>query len=111
MSDLRTFALIDADGVLTGFARQQPTGASAETGIPVPDGCDLTPGRYRWNGEEARFEPIGLPQGDRTGEAIAIALGLRALANASNAQLPAASEAWVAAIEREARRRSTQTED
>lgn len=112
MSDLRTFALVDASGVLTGFTHQHQAEQSDGIGIPVPADCDLVPGRYRWNAERTRFDPINLPpDGDRTGETIAIALALRALATAFSVQLPAASEAWVAATERRARQRPTQTED
>ncbi len=44
-------ALIDADGVLTGF---DETGKAA--GVTVPVDCDLLPGKYRWDGDS--FQPL-----------------------------------------------------
>ncbi|KKK52485.1 hypothetical protein LCGC14_3104440, partial [marine sediment metagenome] len=52
------FAIIDEDGVLTGFrpAEENEILLDRNDVVEVPEGCDLEPGRYRWDG--ARFMPI-----------------------------------------------------
>jgi len=52
------YAVLEAGTmVLTGFE----TGAAGKAGklrIEVPAECDLTPGKFKWNAEAARFDPL-----------------------------------------------------
>lgn len=45
-----TLALLDETGLLTGYETGDAASADARR-IPVPEGCDLAPGKYRWDGE------------------------------------------------------------
>jgi hypothetical protein len=50
-------ALLDQAGVLTGYEEVEAGEVPGRVGrIPVPDGCDLVPGKYRWDGKS--FIPI-----------------------------------------------------
>lgn len=53
-------ALLGEDGTLTGFDKAPPS-PSPEGAVEVPEGCDLVPGRYRWDGRA--FQPLS--GGDR----------------------------------------------
>jgi hypothetical protein len=50
-------AILDADGIYQGaehIAESQVTDAH----VLLPDGCDLPPGRYRWEHELKAFMPL-----------------------------------------------------
>lgn len=91
-------ALLDDNGVLLGFDR-----SGRSNGIAVPVDCDLEPGKYRWIGPAARWEPIikefpkALPAGPPD-MLIAMALGLRAIGR--TIPLPAYTLAWLEGFER-----------
>ena len=55
-------AVLDDTGVYQGM-QDIPLADLTPDHIHLPDGCDLPPGRYRWDSENKTFIPI--PKGDR----------------------------------------------
>lgn len=56
-SGLINVAQLDATAMLVGFAEVEDW-RDGDPGIPVPEGCDLATGQYRWNQELVRFDPV-----------------------------------------------------
>lgn len=88
-------ALVDGTGLLTGF---DETGQAE--GVSVPVGCDLLPGKYRWDGKSWQpmlqafdSKEISAPE-DRS----AIALALIAIRDGK--PMPPYSMAWLAIFEK-----------
>lgn len=54
-------ARLDAAGVYQGIDTIKLCQLTPEH-VPLPDGCDLPPGRYFWDREKATFLPISIPQ-------------------------------------------------
>lgn len=54
-TDQVTVAVLDADGVLTGYKQ---TAKPAKDAIVVPDDCDLAPGKFRWDPNAGAFIPL-----------------------------------------------------
>jgi hypothetical protein len=50
-------ARLDADGVFQGVEEIDLAQLTVDH-VPLPDGCDLPPGRYRWLPERQAFWPI-----------------------------------------------------
>jgi len=85
------WAVINAAGVLTGFSQSDQS-----SGIEVPDDCDLTPGRYRWDDAMRAFIPITAQQDSikQEPDAIrAIYLGFSAIRDGK--PLPQATLDWL----------------
>lgn len=87
-------AIIDRFGILMRYERTN------DEGIPVPEDCDLVPGKYRWDGE--RFIPImqafGKQTIDNPSTVAAIAEGFIAIRDRK--PLPISTLEWLAAYER-----------
>lgn len=97
-----TVALLDDTGLLTGYdIRTVPAELIGAPGcVRVPEGCDLAPGKYRWNAVAGRFDPLppnepgqGPPPPDATR---AIWAGLRAMQQ-QGMEFPAETRAWIKA--------------
>jgi hypothetical protein len=89
-------ATLDTNGVLTGYEEVSDANHVTTTAqVAVPDGCDLTPGQYRWDGE--RFMPLQ-PDSfaeEATPQAVhAIALGFAHLWN-NGTDLPSYTVDWL----------------
>ena len=91
-------ALLDDSGMLKGFrVVSKPKAVQTAAQVPVPDDCDLVPGRYRWDADRGAF----LPTGKATAAAAptdalrAIWLGFRALKE-QGIVLPEETLAWMA---------------
>jgi len=100
-----TFAILDAAGVLQGFEKVPKKKWKPAAGrVPVPDDCDLAPGRYRWDGEQGTFVPLA-PKGSGDATTVdvpsihAIALGFASLHN-QGLVLHVEALAWLRAYER-----------
>ena len=67
-------AILDRDGVIAAFENvsAQRWGAPEAGEVPVPDGCDLEPGRYRWDG--TRFSPVNVDVFGMNGPRASLAL-------------------------------------
>jgi hypothetical protein len=86
-------AILDADGVLTGFVR-----SGNATGPDVPAHCDLEQGRYRWDEENRSFDPLPVSHRRVAGEenqTRAIWAGLSAIDAAMPDLLPAVTRRWL----------------
>lgn len=87
-------AVLAADGTLVSFDK-----SGKADGIAVPVGCDLDPGKYRWNAPAARFDHIPEAFGERPAlppdQVKAIARGFMAIRDARLVRLPAATLAWL----------------
>lgn len=98
-----TVALLDETGLLAGYDRRSvgPDWIGEEGCIHVPDGCDLAPGKYRWNAAGGRFDPLP-PNEPPASEMLepsslrAIWLGFKALQEGGQA-FPAETAAWIEA--------------
>lgn len=53
----QTIANLDVNGVYFGVITLDPANPPAVV-VPVPADCDLAPGRYVWNAEHQRFDPL-----------------------------------------------------
>ena len=97
---LGTVAILDAQAVLLGFKKVSVT-ARKETKfqVPVPDECDLTPKKYRWDAEAKTFVPLPTPVVGSTAEhpdqVKAIALGFMALREQGVVELPNLTNEWL----------------
>lgn len=98
---MATIAKLDNNGVLTGYEEVSDADHTTTTAqVAVPDGCDLSPGQYRWDGE--RFMPL---QPDSFAETAtpqavhAIALGFASLWNAGT-DLPDYTVQWLREYEK-----------
>lgn len=94
---MATLAMLDKRGVLTGYESCAGKAWKTRKGqVAVPDGCDLAPGRYRWDGKT--FLPLA-PDGsqdrlEQEPDAIrAIALGFVKLSE--TVELPEATLLWL----------------
>lgn len=90
-------ARLDRSGVLMGY-EDMPKGnkATVTDGMPewVDGGdCDLKPGRYRWNPQAGRFDPV---KSDKVDTETAIIEGFRHLRDVEDMTLPAVTESWIA---------------
>lgn len=97
-----TVALLDETGLLTGFDTRdvESDWIGAAGVVLVPDGCDLAPGKYRWNAAAGRFEPLP-PNEPGQGPPPAAAMraiwkGFRAL-DEQGIALPDETRRWIAA--------------
>lgn len=107
--ETHTYAILDRFGVLKGYKRATVAQADAEnTGqmpglVCVPDECDLTIGRYRFDAHHGRFDP--LPPADPmkpdlpTDTLRAIWKGFMSLHEAGH-EFPEETRAWLAAFGR-----------
>lgn len=90
-------ARLDRSGVLMGYEDiADGSVATVTDGIPewVDGGdCDLKPGRYRWNPQAGRFEPV---KSEKVEAETAIIEGFRHLRDVEGMTLPAATESWIA---------------
>ncbi len=50
-------AKLDVNGIYWGVQTIDRVDLTAEH-VEVPENCDLTPGAYRWNAEQKRFDPL-----------------------------------------------------
>lgn len=91
-----TIAKLDSNGVLTGYEEVSEANHTTTTAqVAVPDGCDLSPGQYRWDGE--RFMPLQPDSFSETAspQAVhAIALGLAHIWN-NGTDLPDYTVQWL----------------
>lgn len=89
-------ARLDADGVYHGIDHLPADQVTADH-VPLPDGCDLPPGCYRWDRASSAFVPLAGPQ-QRAVEAPvalnALAWGLLAM-HGAGLRLPPAAAAWL----------------
>lgn len=88
-------AVLDEAGLLTGFetVERGPDWKPATNQVPVPDGCDLAPGRYRWVAPQHAFLPVAPAAPGIEAEPNALrALALDLAARRETA--PAESVAW-----------------
>lgn len=97
MAEKRQFAIIDANGVLLSYVFSVKD-RSAANHVEVPPGCDLVPGRYRWNGTDKRWDPVGVGIGnpdviDEPEALYCIAEGFLAVAG-QGISLPETTLAW-----------------
>jgi len=53
----KTIAKLDANGVYWGVVALDPLNPPSVV-VPIPLECDLQPGRYVWNAEHQRFDPL-----------------------------------------------------
>jgi hypothetical protein len=82
---MKALAVLDSAGVLTSYEQIEDDvledAILPGSRILVPDGCDLAPGKYRWNGQT--FIPIGANGQDMVAEELdtvrAITLALMAI--------------------------------
>lgn len=95
-------AVLDEQGVLTGFEEIEAENHTPPPDrVEVPGGCDLVPGRYRWDGDQ--FVPIplrggaGIPEEPNTLRAIA--RGFMALRD-QGTELPGETLDWISWYER-----------
>ncbi|MBL4839404.1 MAG: hypothetical protein JKY47_01070 [Thalassospira sp.] len=91
-------ARLDGAGVLTGFDTiAEDSVASVTAGIPewvsVPADCDLKPGRYRWNGEAGRFDPV---KSDKVDAEVAIIDMFKAIRDQAGIDMPGTTASWIA---------------
>lgn len=54
---MTAIAVLDEDGVYQGL-REIPLNDLAPDHVHLPDGCDLPPGRYKWDADVKAFMPI-----------------------------------------------------
>lgn len=54
-------ARLDAEGIYQGIDLI-PADQVAADHVPLPDGCDLPPGRYAWDRAQKTFAPLASPQ-------------------------------------------------
>lgn len=97
-------AVLDASDVYMGTA-SKPAADLTPDDVPLPAGCDLPPGRYRWDRAQGCFMP--LPPAPEAPAAVPLDVSamraLRALIDtlqASGTTLPAACTDWAAAYAR-----------
>jgi hypothetical protein len=50
-------ALLDAEFTLKGYETVEGDGSPSQYRIPFPGGCDLPPGKYRWDHDRGAFLP------------------------------------------------------
>jgi hypothetical protein len=87
-----TLALLDDGGLLTGY-ETGPAASATDRRIVVPEGCDLAPGKYRWDGEA--FLPLRPAQPSSEAEPDALrAMALFVMAAANGKPAPAEAVAW-----------------
>lgn len=94
-----TVAILDAQAVLLGFKKVSVVGRKeTKFQVPVPDECDLTPKKYRWDAEAKTFVPLPPVAGstpEHPDQVKAIALGFMALREAHVVALPKLTLAWL----------------
>lgn len=91
-----TVALLDEGGVYQGVA--EIDAADLKDGdVHLPNGCDLQPGRYRWDAVGKTFVPLRNGPADKVREPdalLAIAAGLDAC-RSQGIKLPPVTLAWL----------------
>ncbi|HEX3065418.1 MAG TPA: hypothetical protein VHQ39_08040 [Dongiaceae bacterium] len=102
-------AIVDNDGVLLDFDRNRIYAEGVKTDfqgnkqvtvVKVPVGCDLTPGRYWWDGKafHPRLHTFTASEINRPEDRTAIALALLAIRDGK--PLPPYTKAWLAIFEK-----------
>lgn len=90
----RHVAVLGDDGTLMGYTDVMEPIAGKH--IEVPCGCDLAPGKYRYNSAKGCFEPV-INKGPDSLAAIAVGF---ATVHAAGITLPQITLDWIAHVER-----------
>ncbi len=89
-------ARLDRSGLLTGYEDiADGSKATVTDGMPewVDGGdCDLKPGRYRWDPQAGRFDPV---KSGKVDAETAIIEGFRHLRDVEGMALPVVTESWI----------------
>lgn len=100
----KTVALLGEGGLLLGYGKvAEADWRETSAQVPVPEGCDLEPRQYRWDGQT--FQPLPRRPRGADHDAVAIAQGLKAVERAlerifeDGFALPADTAAWCGKID------------
>jgi hypothetical protein len=91
---MKKIAILDSNGVYHGIEEIHPDNMQSHH-VELPDGCDLPPGKYRWDG--STFRPITDPERIKISNPDAfnaIAIGFIAL-HQQGIKLPEETEEWL----------------